>query len=337
MDGESVQVTKRIRRSGNICEHKSPKTLSVLVLMGGPGGEREVSLQSGSAVAKALAEGGVEVSQSDIGPDDLGALERDGFDVIFPVLHGTFGEDGQLQEIMEQRGLCFAGSDSVSSRRAMNKQQAKQAFVRADVLTPLAEFIKAGEGKIGQVDFDLRIEQALEIIGLPGVIKPNSQGSSLGVVIARNETEAWEAIEQVLKEHGDCLIERFVGGRELTVGILGDKILPVLEVKPARGFYDYQAKYLDDNTQYLFDIDLPAELLVQCQRQARRAFEVLGCRDFGRVDMIVDHWGRAFILEVNTIPGFTEHSLLPKAAARAGITMPQICAEIVRMAHARSI
>ena len=306
--------------------------MSVLVLRGGPGSEREVSLKSGAAVAGALRQAGCEVREADIGPDHLDALDGSR-EVVFPVVHGTFGEDGQLQGILERRRLRYVGSDAASSHLAMDKFAAKRAFVAAGLYSPPARLL------FGDVsaDQDARIEAALDQVGVPVVVKPNCEGSSIGIGIAREREQARAMSHDVLGRFGDCLLERFVLGRELTLGILEGHELPLLEVCPAGGFYDYEAKYQVDTTEYRFDIDLPREVLAGAGAAARGAFYALGCRDFGRVDLIVDAEGRAWILEVNTLPGFTDHSLLPKAGAAIGMDLPGMCAEIVRLGAARSI
>jgi D-alanine-D-alanine ligase len=289
-------------------------------------------------VARALAGQGHKVIESDIGPDDLSALDRGGFDVVFPVLHGTFGEDGQLQEILERRRIPYVGSDAASSRLAMDKQRAKEAFARAGLLTAQGRLLVAGAPSPSRgAEIEVEIGAALDQVQFPCVVKPNCQGSSIGVVIATSEGQARQAIAESLRNYGDCLVEQFIKGRELTVGILAGQALPVLEVRPADGFYDYQAKYQADTTEYLFDMGLSPAQLQAIQTDAVRAFAALGCRDFGRVDIILDDTGRRYLLEVNTIPGFTDHSLLPKAAARVGITMAQMCSQIVRMAYERPI
>ena len=310
------------------------ETLTVLVLMGGPSAERQVSLASGQAVCAALQTAGHQVLHGDILPDQLAVLEENPFDIVFPVLHGTFGEDGQLQTILQDRGLAFCGSDAAASALAMDKHRSKEVLADAGLLCPLGELITTDNASGGRA-FELALERAIERVGLPCVIKPNAQGSSVGITMATHADEATLAVKAVLRDYGDCLIERFVGGRELTVGIIGQEVLPVLQVKPAQGFYDYHAKYEDNHTQYLFETDLAPSLLVAVQECAYRAFEALGCRDFARVDLILDALDRPFILEVNTIPGCTDHSLLPKAAARAGITMPEMCRRIVQMASQR--
>ena len=314
------------------------ENLTVLVLRGGPSAEREVSFAGGKAVAAALRKAGHSVIEADIAPEDLSALEKHPCEVVFPVLHGTFGEDGELQEILEKRNITYAGSDSISSRLAMDKYRAKAAFTQAGLQTAESILIPdLNENQNGPREIEPEIKAALEQIGIPCVVKPNCQGSSVGVVIAQHEDEAAQAIVQSLTEYGDCLIERFIAGRELTVSILDGRALPVLEIRPKQAFYDYQAKYIDDNTEYLFEMGLDEGFLQNLQADAKKAFEVLGCRDFGRVDFLMDQQERTFLLEINTIPGFTDHSLLPKAAGRAGMDMTQLCDKIVRMAWQRSI
>ncbi len=304
--------------------------LKVLVLMGGPSAERTVSLASGQAVCRALQQAGFEVIHGDIGPDDLTILDEPTCDVVFPVLHGTFGEDGQLQTILEQRGLAYCGSDARASALAMDKHRSRQAFIKAGLLCAPAELIGAEHA-----DDKAAIDSTMARLGLPCVVKPNAQGSSVGITIATEPDQARQAVQTVLRNYGDCLVERFIEGRELTVGIMAGQSLPVLEVKPAAGFYDYHAKYEDNQTEYLFETNLGPSVLGAVEQAACRAFEALGCRDFARVDFIVDAQQRPFVLEVNTIPGFTDHSLLPKAADRAGIVMCEMCRHIVQMAWQR--
>ena len=308
--------------------------VTVLVLMGGIGREREVSLLSGREVVKGLKVAGYRVLESDISPDDLSALDIEGFDLVFPALHGTFGEDGQLQEILEKRKIRYAGSDSKSSKLAMDKNQAKKAFEQAGLLTPEADYISA---TACESELPARIDRALERIQLPCVVKPNADGSSVGITIAQTQSEVHDSAKALIEEYGDCLIEQYIDGREITVSILQGQALPPLEVKTSHPFYDYQAKYLVDTTQYLFEIDLDPSVLSAISDQALRAFEVLGCRDFGRVDFMVDRQNRAFLLEVNTIPGLTSHSLLPKAAAHLSIDMAQLCDRIIQIALNRPI
>ncbi|MCF7956920.1 MAG: D-alanine--D-alanine ligase [Phycisphaerae bacterium] len=308
------------------------RQLRVLVLAGGPGAERQISLASGQAVAAALRSAGHQVIESDIAPDNLSALETQNFDVVFPIVHGTFGEDGQLQLILEQRNIPYVGSNSKASRLAMDKHQAKKAFELASVATAQGVLIKA-KGLETEIDSQ-QIIQAIATVGVPCVVKPNAEGSSIGVVIGQQELQLIEAIEDVLLHHGDCLIEQWVMGREFTVGILAGEVLPILEVKAAGGFYDFDAKYIKNDTQYSFDLGLPDETVKAMQADALACFHALGCRDLARVDFILNDSG-AFALEVNTLPGFTQHSLVPKAAQRAGMTMEEICDKIVQIAYDR--
>ena len=310
----------------------SAEKFGVLVLAGGPSAEREVSLASGAAVAQALTECGHHVRCGDIDPQDLSALDGDDYQVVFPVLHGAFGEDGQLQYILDKRRIPYVGSDAASSYLAMDKYYSKHAFIEAGLDTGKSILIE--HKRLGKVTVS-EITKAVEFVGTPCVVKPNCQGSSLGVVIARENQVAQCAVPDMLARYGDCLVEEFIPGWELTVGILDGQALPMIEITTGREFYDYDAKYLDDDTQYLFDTHLSQEQLHQVSQDAQRAFAALGCRDYGRVDMILEPSGRDCILEVNTIPGFTSHSLVPKAAARNGMTLGQMCERIISLALQR--
>jgi D-alanine-D-alanine ligase len=294
--------------------------LDITVLAGGPGVEREVSLSSGRAVCDALRRVGHRVELCDIGPTDLSALDRPA-DFVFIALHGEFGEDGALQAELDARGLRYSGTGAAASRLAMDKAESKQCFERAGVPTPPYELVT----RAGLAGLATRIK-------LPVVVKPVSSGSSVDTSIARTPKALEEAANAVVAKYGKALVEKYIAGPELTVGVLGDDALPVCEIRTQREFYDYQAKYLDDNTQYLFDLDLPPELLVGVQRFSLAAHRALGCRVFSRVDCMVDAASmEPYFLEVNTIPGFTSHSLLPKAAARIGLTFDRLCQRIVEL------
>jgi D-alanine-D-alanine ligase len=296
----------------------------ITVLRGGPSAEREVSLKSGRAVAAALTSIGHVVKQADISPTDLSALDADA-DVIFVALHGTFGEDGQLQRILEQRGLPFCGSGADASALAMDKVASKRRFVEVGIPTPRFD-----------VALPDRWAQAVSEWTPPVVLKPIDQGSSIGCYVATDADAAHRLGQQLLDEHGGFLIEEYIAGRELTVGILGDETLPPIEIRTQRKFYDYAAKYQDDDTDYLFDLDAAPELLDRIRGLSLAAHRSLGCRDFSRVDWMIDAvHDDPYILEVNTIPGFTDHSLLPKAAGRAGIDFAALCDRIVELALAR--
>ena len=301
-------------------QHRQVQALDITVLAGGPGAERSVSLESGRAVTKALERVGHRVLLTDVGPTDLSALDRPA-DILFIALHGEFGEDGQLQEVLGQRGLAFTGSGAEASRNAMNKVIAKDHFQRARIPTP--EFAVARAGTV---------ESTVNQVGVPCVVKPVSSGSSVHTTINRSVDQALRSANTVVETYFEALVERLVEGPELTVGILGDHVLPVCEIRTQREFYDYAAKYEDDDTQYLFDLNLAPELLEQTKTFARAAHDILGCRVFSRVDFMVDRVTQTpYVLEVNTIPGFTSHSLVPKAAARIGIGFDELCQRIVEL------
>lgn len=302
----------------------SDEKLAITVLSGGPGGERDVSLDSGRCVAEALLARGHDVQVEDIAPDQLGALARE-VDCVFVALHGQFGEDGEVQNILERRKLAYCGSGPDACGLAMNKAAAKARFVEGNI--PTARYAVANSGNI---------REAMAAWNLPVVVKPVSGGSSLSCYLVDDATQFRPAIETVIEEHGSCLIERYVPGLEIAIGVLGDEALPAIEIRTSRRFYDYQAKYVDDTTEYRFDIDLPEALLQSLGEMSVQAHKLLGCRDFSRVDWRVDNnTMQAFVLEVNVIPGMTSHSLLPKAAARVGIEMPEMCQMLVEMAIRR--
>ncbi len=302
--------------------------MKVAVLRGGVGRERQVSLESGRCVAEALQDAGLEVVTSDVRPDDMSVLDRDDIDVFFLALHGEFGEDGSLQQILEDRGLMYTGCGPETSRLAFDKIASKQSFSAAGVsVAPAVEFRR------GQ---DLcRLERQLKELGSRFVVKPIRQGSSVGVHVVSGPAEAVACVQAVYDEFGDGMIELFISGREITVGVLDRETLPILEIKSKTGFYDYHAKYVDGQTEYLFDTLEGADVRSRAGQAALACFDALGCRDFARVDFILDRDQVPYALEVNTIPGFTMHSLLPKAAAKIGLSMADLCARIVRTAFSR--
>lgn len=301
--------------------HPSMRPLRVTVLAGGPSAEREISLESGSAVAEALTRRGHQVLMADINADDLSALRRRA-DVVFPALHGTFGEDGTLQRIMEQRGIAFVGSGSAASATAMDKLASKQLVRRIGLTTP--------DWELWDVD-DIHAPRKSEL-PVPVVVKPVSEGSSVSTFIVRERGGLRSVICEVIRDHGRTIVERYVAGDEITVGIIGNEALPPICIRPKRGFYDFHAKYRDEHTEYLFDAGHAPAILERARQQSVRVFEEMGCRHLGRVDWILDADGTLWFLEVNTIPGFTSHSLVPKAAARCGIDFEELVDRLVRMA-----
>ncbi len=305
------------------------RLLDVTVLMGGPSNERDISILSGSAIADALEQVGHSITRADISPSDTSALDRDGIDVVFIALHGEFGESGRVQSLCQQHGLPYTGSIPRASELAMDKAASKQFFKQAGLATPNWMIIESFHSPSQR-------DQWVKELGLPVVLKPVNGGSSLDITIAQTESQRDDALEELLDVYGRAMLEQFVAGRELTVGILGDQTLPLLEVIPTRPFYDYQAKYADDSdTKYVFDHGLSDEVVQTVSNDAMTAHRCLGCRDLSRVDFILDDAGIAWVLEINTIPGFTSHSLVPMAAKKAGISFEQLVDRIVRMAVQR--
>ena len=300
--------------------------LKVAVLTGGIGSEREISIQSGECVAEALKEAGFNVLTADVRPDNLDILEDSSIDVFFPALHGVFGEDGQLQQILHNKSLVYTGSGPTASKLAFDKMAGKKLFAKAGVATPAAiEF---------NVETDIeQLESRLQYLADEYVVKPIRQGSSVGVRIIDDKQEAIGAAQETLEKFGDCMIEKFIPGKEITVSILEDEALPIIEIISQTGFYDYQAKYNDEQTEYLFDTIRDPAVTAQIEQAAMDCFYVLGCRNFARVDFMLSDKEIAYALELNTIPGFTTHSLLPKAAAKAGFTMSELCSKIVEAAY----
>ena len=302
---------------------RTEEQIRVAVLRGGVGCERDVSLESGRCVAEAMQKAGLDVVVSDIRPDDMQILDRRDIDIFFLALHGEFGEDGQLQRVFEDRGLVYTGSGPEASRLAFDKMASKRLFTGAGVEVPaVVEFTRDRE--------PVELEKQLQELGERFVVKPIRQGSSVGVHVVDSREKAVTAARQVLEEFGDCMVESFVTGRELTVGVLGRQVLPLIEIRSKTGFYDYQAKYVDNRTEYLFDTVEDRDIQARVQQAALACFEALGCRDFARVDFILSADGTPYALEANTIPGFTSHSLLPKAAAQVGLSMSDLCVRIVR-------
>jgi D-alanine-D-alanine ligase len=300
------------------------RRLRITVLRGGPSAEREISLASGQAVADALRRRGHDVFVSDIGPENLAALDQP-TDVVFPALHGTFGEDGVLQAILEQRGIRFVGSGSQACALAMDKVAAKQRVADLGIDTPAFEVVTKESLSGGGPQ-----------LAPPLVVKPVAEGSSVLTTIVRDTAALLPSIQAVVERYGRALLERFITGDEITVGMVGDRALPPICVRPQREFYDYQAKYQDDRTEYLFEAGHPEGLLAQAQQFSRRVFVELGCRHLARVDWMLGADGRLWFLEINTIPGFTSHSLVPKAAARLGVSFDELVEQLVCMAAEES-
>ncbi|HMP73676.1 MAG TPA: D-alanine--D-alanine ligase [Kiritimatiellia bacterium] len=287
----------------------------VAVLMGGPSEEREVSLASGAAIADALDHAGYQVARIDVTSREL-VLPSD-VEAVFIALHGSYGEDGTVQAILEERGIPFTGSGSMASRIAFDKLASKKRFEEHGLPTPPWE------------ELDAMTPRKLP---LPVVVKPPRQGSSIGISIARDESAWTAAVADAARYDRTWLVEAFIPGRELTVGIVGDQILPIVEIRAPEGNYSFQAKYTKGMTEYLAPAPLPEPLAARCQETALAAYRALGARGLGRVDIRLAEDGTPYLLELNSIPGFTPTSLLPKAAAAAGIPFGALCERILNLA-----
>lgn len=295
----------------------------VLVLMGGPDAEREVSLMSGRQVAQALRDSGrYQVIEQVIDQPTVADLQYVPADVVFPVLHGHWGEGGPLQEVLEVLGLPYVGSGPQAAAVAMDKPATKSIVAAEGVRTPAGCRLEPGQ--------PCRL-------ALPLVLKPIDDGSSVDLHICRTEQQLAAARDVLHRRRGTVMAEQFIAGREVTAGIVCGDPVPLIEIIPAPDvpFYDYQAKYFRDDTRYVLDPELPAGAAAACTEAAMLAFDLLGCRDVARADFIVNDDG-AWFLEINTMPGFTTHSLLPMAAASQGCDMPALCSVVVEAALARS-
>jgi D-alanine-D-alanine ligase len=304
---------------------KQVNNLKIAVLCGGIGSEREVSLLSGDNIYNALKRGGMNAILHDIKPDALSILDDTSIDVFFLALHGRFGEDGQLQTILEQKNLAFTGSGSRASQLAFDKVAAKKIFAEAK-LSLARQVILNGSAKPDE------LAEQLKCLSAKVVVKPVCEGSSVGIEIHSDPQAAAKAAIRCREQFGNCMVEQFISGREMTVGLLEGRALPVLEIRPKAKFYDYQAKYQDDSTEYLFDTVSDAAMIKRLQSDAEKAFAALGCRHLGRIDFILTDDGTPYVLEMNTLPGFTGHSLLPMAAKKAGIAAEELCRRIAAAA-----
>lgn len=297
-----------------------PASVHVLVLKGGPDAEREVSLRSGGMVAEALARAGFRVTDlaiNRLGLDELRAIRAD---VVFPVLHGAWGEGGPLQDLLELDGRPYVGCRPRAARLAMDKVATKALVAELGVPTPRAQEVRMGQ----PVD-----------VPCPLVLKPSDDGSSVDLRICSTPQEVQRARLELEPRRGRLMAEEFVCGRELTVGMVDGECLPIIEIRPREGTYDYEAKYHRDDTEYVLDPDLPAGVADAVRAFTRAAWHAIGCRDVARADFMLDDRGPWF-LEINTMPGFTDHSLVPKAARHAGMPMEDLVGRLVRAALGRA-
>ena len=295
----------------------------VAVLLGGKSAEREVSLKSGAMVLNALRERGVDAHAFDPAEHALDELVAGRFERVFIALHGRFGEDGTVQGVFEWLGIPYTGSGVLGSALAMDKLRAKLLWQANGLPTPPHELLAAG-ADMGKVAARL---------GLPLMVKPISEGSSLGMSKVREAAHMDEAYALAVNYDRAVMAEKFIEGTELTVGILGDEVLPIIKLETPRDFYDYQAKYVSDDTRYIIPCGLPQAREREIQALCREAFRALGCSGWGRVDLMLDRAGAPYLLEVNTAPGMTDHSLVPMAARARGLSYEDLCIRILEGAH----
>ncbi|MFH0877530.1 MAG: D-alanine--D-alanine ligase [Candidatus Omnitrophota bacterium] len=296
------------------------------VLMGGCSSEREISLVSGRAVSQALRSAGKTVVPLELlceTEEEILRLVREHMvDIVFVAMHGGFGEDGRLQRILEKACIPFTGPQSEPSRLAMDKIASRWMFRQAGLHIPKARVVR------GRLYF-------WSILGLryPLVVKPSNQGSSIGISFVDSSAGLKKAVETALRFSPSVLVEEYIKGREITVSVLDGKALPVVEIVPKKQFFDYQAKYEQGFTEYVVPARLDEAVLKQAQQDAVTAYWTLGCRHLSRADMIISNDNVPILLEVNTIPGFTERSLFPKAAQAAGISFDRLCLKLVELAN----
>ena len=291
------------------------------VLAGGASNEREISLKSGNAVLSALKKKGLNVHLIDVDPSSFHLdVEVSRIDVAFIALHGEFGEDGTVQNMLDEKGVAYTGSGPGSSRSALDKIASKKVFIEAGLLVPGYDVVDKND----DIDYTG--------IGLPCVIKPQYEGSSIGLTVVNDPEEIPAAIERAFRCGERIMIEDFIPGREITVGILGDMPLEVIEIKPDGGVYDFKAKYQSSITEYIVPAELEENVAVKAKEAALKAHQALGCKGLSRADFRLGSNGDIFILEVNTIPGMTEKSLLPMAAKACGIEFGDLCVKILENA-----
>lgn len=300
---------------------KNPKAFGrVAVLMGGSSSEREVSLDSGRNVLDALVAGGVDAFAVDGIPALRGLLEKGGIDRVFNILHGHHGggEDGVLQGLLEAYGVPYTGSDVLGSALSMDKIRSKQVWLSLGLPTP--RYVRLNKGD--------DVHAAARTLGLPVIVKPACEGSSVGVSRVFGEADLQAAVKLAARYPGELLMEQLIEGGEFTVGILDGRALPSIQIVPKGAWYDYEAKYVSDDTQYLCP-GLQGIVETELGALALAAFDALGCRGWGRVDVMRDSEGRNWLLEVNTAPGMTSHSLVPKAARQTGLGFEDLCLAIL--------
>lgn len=295
----------------------------VAVLMGGDSNERAVSLLSGGAVFLALKRLGIEAEAFD--PSDRDINEIQSYNRVFITLHGRGGEDGSVQAFLKSKNVAYTGSDSLSSAIGMDKIKTKLLWRSLNIPTP--DFLQVNE-KTSYIEI-------LDAISVPFFIKPSNEGSSIGIDKIKNEKQYQEAFLKTSKIDANVIVEKFVDGEEFTVAIVNGKTFPVIKIKPSNEFYDYEAKYIKDDTQYICPSGIEKNKEASISEEALKAFKAVGCSSWGRVDFMMDKAGRHYFIEVNTSPGMTSHSLVPMAAKEVGINFDQLVLEILKTADVK--
>jgi D-alanine-D-alanine ligase len=304
-------------------------TEKVAVLLGGTSAEREVSLLSGQAVLAGLKEAGINAHAVDTRDVSVTTLKEEGFTKIFIALHGRGGEDGTLQGVLEFLGLPYTGSGVMASALTMDKLRTKQVWQAVGL--PVSPYVALDRRQYSEMAANALLATFTHL-GLPLIVKPSREGSSVGMSKVNTLSELPAALEEAFRHDDDILVEKWLSGPEYTVAILGDEVLPSIRIQPAGTFYDYEAKYLSDDTQYFCPSGLSDEKEQELAGLAMAAYRAVGCSGWGRVDFMLDSDGAFYLLEVNTSPGMTSHSLVPMAARQRGLTFSQLVVKILELA-----
>ena len=298
----------------------------VAVLLGGTSAEREVSLKSGAAVLAGLREAGVDAHPIEPKSYAVTQLKADGYNKVFIALHGRGGEDGTLQGVLEFLNLPYTGSGVMASALTMDKLRTKLLWQGSNLA--VSPYIALNCDQLAQFNAD----DVIQRLGLPLIVKPSNEGSSVGMSKVNAAEELLPALQEAFKHDTCVLVEKWLSGPEFTVAILGDEVLPSIRIQPAGVFYDYQAKYLSDETEYFCPSGLSDEQEAQIRALALSAYQAVGCQGWGRVDVMMDSDGQFYLLEVNTAPGMTTHSLVPMAARQSGLSFSQLVVKILALA-----
>jgi len=291
----------------------------VAVLMGGMSAEREVSLKSGAAVLQALRENGVDAHKIDVGKDVITELASGNFDCVFNMLHGRIGEDGVIQGALELLGLPYTGSGVMASSVGMDKLKTKEVWIANDLPTP----------KFMVIDSESHEKEIIEKLGLPVIVKPFKEGSSIGMSKVSQPEEMKDAMQLALKYDKKVLVEKWIVGKEYTAAIVAEESLPLIRLETNNSFYDFDAKYVSDNTQYHCPCGLDKDKEIELQYLAKQAFDAVEASGWGRVDLMLDDSGQPYLIEINTLPGMTDHSLVPMAAKQNGTSFNELVMQIL--------